>query len=191
MEAIQGNRKGGLRGGCKNMATTKKYRLDSWGYLHLALFVTGITTFGFLDGFTAILMMEKRGIGAEVNPMLRDLVLTLGITGFLFFKVLVTTLILSVPFLLYKKGTMQWTKTGFLSAFTVIGAVAAMDNYIFLMSKQVWLEPAVVAGLFLIMIAAVLQFGEIMDSPQLKQVKPFKISDKGWEQMKMEIGYPD
>ena len=86
---------------------------------------------------------------------------------------------------------MQWTKTGFLSAFTVIGAVAAMDNYIFLMSKQVWLEPAVVAALFLIMIAAVLQFGEILDSPQLKQVRPFKISDKGWEQMKMEIGYPD
>ena len=174
-----------------SMNKEKNSKMSRWQGIHATLFITGVLTFGFLDGFTAVLMMGKYGIGAEFCPLMRELFITQGMITPVAFKVVIAALILSVPFLLYKKGTMQWTKTGFLSAFTVIGAVAAMDNYIFLMSKQVWLEPAVVAGLFLIMIAAVLQFGEIMDSPQLKHVKQFKISDKGWEQMKMEIGYPD
>jgi hypothetical protein len=157
-----------------------------WGHIHLALFVTGVLTFGFLDGLTAVLMMEKYGIGAEFNSLMRELVLTQGIAGFLLFKVAATAALLSVPFLLYKKGTMNCTKAGFLLVFSLSGTIAAIDNYILLRSGQVWVEPWIVAGMFLFMIVLALQIGEIMDMPK----KMFKISDEGWERMKLEIGYP-
>jgi tryptophan-rich sensory protein len=162
-------------------------RLYSWRYVHLALFVTGVTTFGFLDAFTAVLMMEKYGIGAEFNPLMRGLFLTQGIAGFLAFKVLAAALILSVPFLLYKRERMNWTTAGFLSVFAVSGAVAAIDNYIFLMSGQVGIGSEIVVVLFLVMMVVTLQMGEIMDLPQKKM---FKISDEKWERMKLEMGYP-
>jgi len=158
-----------------------------WGYIHTALFVAGMLTFGFLDAFTAVLMMEKYGIGAEFNPLMRELFITQGIAGFLAFKVLAAALILSVPFLLYKREPMNWTTAGFLSVFAVSGAIAAMNNYIFLMSGQVGIEPGIVVVLFLVMMVAAIQLGEIMDSPQEKM---FKISDERWERMKLEMAYP-
>ena len=57
-----------------------------WRYIPAALFVTGVLTFGFLDAFTAVLMMEKYGIGAEFNPLMKALFLTQGIAGFLTFQ---------------------------------------------------------------------------------------------------------
>lgn len=159
-----------------------------WGYIHAALFATGVMTFGFLDAFTAVLMIEKYGIGAEFNPLMRALFLTQGIAGFLVFKVVAAALILSAPFLLYKRECMNWTTAGFLSVFAVSGAVAAMNNYNFLTSGQVWMDPEFVIGAVFVMVVVALQIGEIMDSPQKKI---FRISDGEWERMKLEMGYPE
>jgi len=158
-----------------------------WRYIHAALFVTGVVTFGFLDAFTAVLMMEKYGIGAEFNPLMGGIFLTQGITGFLVFKVVAAVLILSAPFLLYKGERMNWTTAGFLSFFAVSGAVAAMNNYFFLTSGQVWIDPVLIVGAVLVMVAVALQVGEKMDLPQKKM---FGISDEKWERMKLEMGYP-
>jgi len=164
------------------------WRSYSWRYIHTALFVTGILTFGFLDAVTAALMMEKFGAGAEFNPLMRVLFLTQGMAGFITFKVLAAVLILSVPFLLYKREGMHWTTAGFLSVFAVSGAVAAMNNYIFLMSGQVGIGPGIAVVLFLLMVAVALQIGEVMDSPQ---ENGFKISDERWAELKLELGYPE
>lgn len=158
-----------------------------WRYIHAALFVTGVLTFGFLDAFTAVLMMEKYGIGAEFNPLMGGIFLTQGITGFLVFKVVAAILILSAPFLLYKGERMNWTTAGFLSVFAVSGVVAAMNNYFFLTSGQVWIDPVLIVGAVLVMMAVALQVGEIMDLPQKKM---FRISDEKWERMKLEMKYP-
>ncbi len=159
-----------------------------WGNIHTALFVAGTLTFGFLDAFTAVLMMEEYGVGAEFNPLMRMLFLTQGITGFIAFKVLAAALILSVPFLLYKEGTMQWAKACFLLFFAVGGALAAMNNHHFLLTGRIWIEPGIAVGLFLIMMVVALQIGEIMDS---QREKMFRISDDRWAQMKLEMGYPE
>lgn len=158
-----------------------------WKYIHAALFVTGVLTFGFLDAFTAVLMIEKYGIGAEFNLLMRELFLTQGKVVFLVFKVVAAALILYVPFLLYKREPMNWTTTGFLSVFAVSGAVAAINNYFFLSSGRVWMEPGVIIGAVLVMVVVALQIGEIMDSAQKKM---FRISDEKWERMKLEMGYP-
>lgn len=99
----------------KNIKTSR----FCWKYIHAALFVTGVLTFGFLDAFTAVLMIEKYGIGAEFNPLMRVLFLTQGSVGFIVFKVVAAALILSAPFLLYKREPMNWTTAGFLSVFAV------------------------------------------------------------------------
>ena len=68
------------------------------------------------------------------------------------------------------------------------GAVAAMNNYIFLMSGQVGIGPGIAVVLFLLMVAVALQIGEVMDSPQ---ENGFKISDERWAELKLELGYPE
>lgn len=163
-----------------------KTSLFCWKYTHATLFVIGILTFGFLDAFTAVLMVEKYGIAAEFNPLIRTSILTQGIIGFIVFKVTVAALILSAPLFLQD---MNWMTAGFLSVFSVNGALAAMNNYIFLMSRQVWVDPVIMVVAVLIMVVVMLQIGKIMDSAQKKK-KMFKISDEMWERMKLEMGYP-
>jgi hypothetical protein len=170
-----------------NMKREEGAKKASWGYVPLALFATGVLTFGFLDGFTAMLMMEKYGATVEFNPLMKELFSTLGRSGFLVFKASSVALLLYVPLLIYKKGTRDWTKASFLSVFTVIGAVSAMDNYRLLTCGQVWIEPHVVAGIFFVALIAALLVGDILDTTQEKE---FKISDESWKQMKLEIGYP-
>lgn len=82
---------------------------------------------------------------------------------------------------------MNWTTARFLSVFAVSGAVAAMNNYFFLTSGRVWIDPLIIVGAVLVMMAVVLQIGEIMDLPQKKM---FRISDEKWERMKLEMKYP-
>ncbi len=155
--------------------------------MHIALFVAGTLTFGFLDAFTAVLMMEEYGIGAEFNPLMRLLFLMQGATGFIAFKVLAAALILSVPFLLYKNA-MQWTKMGFLSAFVIGGAVAVMNNCAVLTTGRILVEPGIAVGWFLVVMLVALQMGEVMDLPEEKK---FRISDERWARMKLEMGYPE
>ena len=88
-------------------------RGGTWGYTHAVLFVVGALTFGFFDGITAVLMMDKWGVYAEANKLLRELFITQGTACFLAFKVLIAALILSVPLLLHKRsGDMHWKPRG-------------------------------------------------------------------------------
>ena len=90
---------------------------------------------------------------------------------FITFKVLTAML----PFLLHKREGMHWTTSGFLSVFAVSGAAAAMNNYIFLMSWRVWVEPGIMVLRVLLAVAAVLQIGERMDYTSVQR-KKFKIT---------------
>lgn len=161
------------------------------GYVHIILFITGVTTFGFLDGLTAVLMMERYGIGAEFNPLMRVLFFTHGAAGFIAFKVIAAALILFVPGLLhvYSRGRMHWTAVLFSSVFAVSGALAAVNNYYLLTRGQVVIEPVIVVGAVLLLTIAALYVGEMLDYASL-QAKLFKISDERWTQMKHDMGYP-
>jgi hypothetical protein len=166
----------------------------SWlfrGYVHIILFITGVTTFGFLDGLTAVLMMERYGIGAEFNPLMRLLFFTHGAVGFIAFKVIAAALILSVPGLLhvYSRGRMHWTAVLFSAVFAVSGALAAANNYHLLTRGQVVIEPVIVVGAVLLLTIAALYIGELLDYASVR-AKLFKISEERWVQMKHEMGYP-
>ena len=166
----------------------------SWlfrGYIHIILFITGVTTFGFLDGLTAVLMMERYGIGAEFNPLMRALFFAHGAAGFIAFKVIAAALILSAPGLLHvcSRGRMHWTAVLFSSVFTVSGALAAVNNYHLLTRGQVVIEPVIVVAAVLLLAIAALYSGEMLDYASVR-AKMFKISEERWVQMKHEMGYP-
>ncbi|MFZ2070565.1 MAG: DUF5658 family protein [Halobacteriota archaeon] len=157
----------------------------------MVLFVTGVLAFGLLDGFTAVLMMGKYGIGVEGNPLLRQIRYMYGPIGFIMFKVLAAALILSLPLIYYKEEDLGWTSAGFLSVFTTGGIVAAIDNYFFLMSGHVWIESQIVIGSVLLMVLVVLHAGDILDSKKRSQREiRFRIPDDRWDAMKQEMGYP-
>lgn len=163
----------------------------SWWHIHVALFAAGVLTFGLLDGVTAVLMIWKYGISAESNPLLREIIYMCGPMGFLVFKVLAAGLILSSPFILFKKGELGWMSAGFLSVFAIGGLVAAVDNYLFLMSGHVAIEPQLIIGAMLLTVMVVLHVGDILDSKKTEQKGvTFRISDDKWETMKQEMGYP-
>ncbi|MHC1582360.1 MAG: hypothetical protein ACXQT5_05140 [Candidatus Syntropharchaeia archaeon] len=120
---------------------------------------------------------------------MREVFLTWGSGGFLLFKVLVTALTLSIPLFMYLRyrESVYWTTAGFLCVFAIGGALAAIDNFVFLMNGHIWIDPVVLMGLIFSAVVVVLKVGEIVD---YSSKEPFKISDERWEKMKAEMAYP-
>ncbi|MDY6965995.1 MAG: hypothetical protein SVM80_08520 [Halobacteriota archaeon] len=159
--------------------------------IHFVLFISGIFTFGFLDGFTALLMMNKYGVIAEFNPLFRHIALNYGGSALLFFKVTAVFMVLSVPLLLqaYSKESMYWTTTGFLGVFTVSGVVAAFDNFMLLQSGKTYIDPRLVLGTTFIFVVLAIYVGDAADQHKNRGIR-FKISDEEWSRMKYDMGYP-
>ena len=162
-------------------------RIDRWELIHLILFGTGVLTFGFFDGFTAILMMEKYGVSVESNPLWRGIMYVHGPVVFLLLKLFAAVMVFSVPFFLYRWEKQHWMTAGFMSVFTVGGILGAIDNYLYLRTGVVYLQPDFVLGMVLVMTLIALHIGDILDS---NREELFKISDKRWAELKSEIGYP-
>ena len=164
-------------------------KIERWKLVHLILFGTGILTFGFFDGFTAMLMMEKYGISVESNPLWQGIMYSHGPVVFLLFKLFAAVMVFSVPFFLYRQGEQHWMTAGFMSVFMIGGILGAIDNYLYLRNGVVYLQPEIVLAMVLVMTLIALHIGDILDS-NMEREKLFKISDKRWAELKSEIGYP-
>ena len=159
--------------------------------IQLVLFALGVFTFGFLDGFTAMLMIGKYGPMVEFNPLFRYIALNYGKIELFTFKIAVVFMVLLTPILLQKHSEepMYWTVNGFLSVFTISGAVAAIDNYLLFRNGIVYIDPRIVLGMTLVSVVFMIQLGDIADKKQNKNSR-FKISDEDWNQIKGDVGYP-
>ena len=159
----------------------------------LVLFITGIITFGFLDGLTATQMMAKYGFMAEYNPLFRYVSINYGMASFLLLKLTSVSLVLSTPLLMqrFSKDSMYWMTNGFLGVFAVSGFVAAIDNYSMLRDGVAFIDPKIVLGLTLIFVFSAIFIGDSIDEKRNKKnSNRFKISDEEWQRMKYEMGYP-
>lgn len=157
----------------------------------LILFLLGFTTFGFLDGFTAVLMIDKYGPMVEFNPLFRHIAINYGNMALFSLKTSVVFLILLAPLIIQKKTKepMYWTVNGFFSVFTVSGALAAIDNYLLFKNGIVYIDPRLIIGITFVAVVAVIQFGDIVDR-KANKINRFKISDEEWTKIKGETGYP-
>ncbi|MHC1635965.1 MAG: hypothetical protein ACXQTS_05025 [Candidatus Methanospirareceae archaeon] len=184
MRNINGESKG------KTLPDREK-KAETWWYMHIGMFLSGIVTFGILDGLTAMWMMKKYGASVEYNPMLRELFIMQGEAAFLAFKIINAVLILSIPLLLYKKKALRWATFNLLIVFTIGGMLAAIANYIFLISGKIWIEPEIITGSMLFMAVIGVEIGEMLDQRRnsyLWREQKFRISKEEWERMKIEMG---
>ncbi|MDY6866114.1 MAG: hypothetical protein SVY15_09130 [Halobacteriota archaeon] len=157
------------------------------------LFVTGIFTFGFLDGYTATQMMTKYGVIAEYNPMFRYISMNYGLISFMLVKMAAVSMVLSTPLLMqwFSRDSMYWMTNGFLGVFTVSGLVAAIDNYSLLENGAAFADPKLIMGITLVCVFSAIYLGDALDQKRnRKNRQNFKISDDEWQRMKYEMGYP-
>ncbi|RJS72013.1 MAG: hypothetical protein CW694_03765 [Candidatus Syntrophoarchaeum sp. WYZ-LMO15] len=163
---------------------------------HKILFISGILSFGLLDGLTAAIMINEKGVMSELNPFLREIVISYGAATLLIFKITVCFMILSVPLLVQyiSKESMYWTINGFYGVFTVAGILAAMDNWIFMKMGDPFIDPRLVTGVTFLMLLMAINLGNMMDYRRNHANGYYcrsRITDKEWERMKKEMNYPD
>jgi len=169
---------------------------DQHGHIDIfqfVLFVTGIFTFGFLDGYTATQMMGKYGVMAEYNPLFRYISMNYGLASFMLIKMTAVSLVLSTPLLIqrFSRDSMYWMTNGFLGVFAVSGVVAAISNYTLLQSGTAFADPKIIMGMTLVFVFSAICLGDALDQNRNKKNSlNFKISDDEWQRMKYEIGYP-
>jgi len=152
---------------------------------HFALYFASVSAFGFADGFTAMLMMEKFGASAEFNPFLREIFMLGGCECFLTFKVATAALLLFFPLALCRE--MRWTSALFFIVFIFGGSAAAMNNAFFIINGYQLLTPEAFLLIFFSATAFALKIGEALDENAERKAF-FKISEERWEQMKRELG---
>ena len=172
------------------MKNDQHRRIDIFQFV---LFVTGIFTFGFLDGYTATQMMGKYGVMAEYNPLFRYISMNYGLAYFMLIKMIAASLVLSTPLLMqrFSRDHMYWMTNGFLGVFAVSGVVAAISNYTLLQSGTAFTDPKLIMGITLVFVFSAIFIGDAMDQNKNKKSSlNFKISDDEWQRMKYEMGYP-
>ncbi len=144
------------------------------------IYVAGVLAFGFLDGITAAIMIEKYGVYAEFNPLMRFVFSTQGFLGFVLFKIFCAAALLLFPLQMHRE--MKWTSSLFMFAFVIGGSLAALNNAFYIAECRLIMPPMAVIGIFMFCVVCAMEIGNIMDEqPQ------FKISDEMWEQMKAEM----
>ena len=153
--------------------------------MQIVLYFASVFAFGFADGFTAMLMMEKFGASAEFNPLLREIFMFGGCECFLTFKVATAALLLFVPFSLCRE--MRWTSALFFIVFIFGGSAAALNNAFFIINGYPLLTPEAFLLIFFSATAFALKIGEALDENAERKAF-FKISEERWEQMKRELG---
>lgn len=162
---------------------------------HKVLFFSGLLTFGLLDGLTAAMMINEKGVLAEANPFLREIVISYGSLSFLLFKVATCFMLFSIPLLIqhFSKESMFWTINGFYGVFTIAGIIAATNNWIFMKMNDPFIDPKLAIGVTFLMLVIVVKLGDIVDYKQNHASRSVhsRITDIEWEKMKQEMGYPD
>ena len=153
--------------------------------MQIVLYFASVFAFGFADGFTAMLMIEKFGVSAEFNPLLRKIFVFGGCEGFLTFKVAAAAILLFVPFSLCRE--MRWTSALFFIVFIFGGSAAALNNAFFIVNGYPLLTPEAFLLIFFSATAFALKIGEALDENAERKAF-FKISEERWEQMKRELG---
>lgn len=133
------------------------------------LAVMAFISFGICDSVTGALMMNLCGTCAEANPLMRHLVDTQGYIGFILFKLLITTALLSIIIIIQDKSneTTYWTTNGFLVSFGIGGVLATTSNLMRTFSFNILgnstPSPLLVVFIYFILTALLITIGGAID----------------------------
>lgn len=130
-----------------------------------ALYLLAFLTFGIGDTITSVWMIGQRGIMGEANPLLRYIIIHSGISGYVGLKIVVTIVILSVPFVIQTRShqAFYWMINGYLVSFAVAGTLASILNIKAARNEVIFLSPGYVVFLFLSSVLVLTYIGEEID----------------------------
>ena len=134
--------------------------------LVVVLYLVAFLTYGLADSMSAAYMMMIRGIGAELNPIMRYIATEDGIVGFIIFKLWTTVIILGTISFVHAKSRncMVWTVTGFLLSLTAGGVLATLANLYAASDRSFVLSSLDIIMLFTAFIIVSIILGDILDN---------------------------
>jgi hypothetical protein len=133
-----------------------------------ALFLLALLTYGLGDALTSSMMIERHGLMAEGNAIVRYIISDYGIAHFIEIKIWFTLLILLVPFILFsnKKEPIYWMMNGYLASFFISGTLAMILNLQAGANEPLFLQPQHVILIFISLILILTNIGELIDKMQ-------------------------
>lgn len=130
--------------------------------LQHVLYFTAFLAFGIGDGITAAFMMDKSGIGIEVNPIAGFLFMTQGFYGFVIAKIWLTFALLLGTHILQLRSPGYWTINGFLIALTSIGLMAVKAN-LTATAGGIPESPGTIIFTYLVLTLVLIEVGSLID----------------------------
>ncbi len=135
------------------------------------LYLFAFLTFGIGDTFTSIWMIEQRGIVKEGNFFVQYIIINYGASEFIWIKILVTIVLLFMPFLILKEAA-YWVLNGYLASFIVAGTLGMILNTQASRNEQLLLSPEQAIFLFIGMVLILTNVGDEIDKRTNPKIRP-------------------
>ena len=137
------------------------------------LYLTTFLAYGLCDSMSAAYMMMVRGVGAELNPIMRYIFVVDGVYGLVMFKVWAIVIILATINLacVKSKECMNWIAAGFLLSLTLGGILATLANLSTASGTSFPLSSLEILLLFVVSVVVSITLGDILDTRHRKNIK--------------------
>jgi len=135
------------------------------------LYLLAFLAFGIGDTITSIWMIEQRGIVREGNFFVQYVIINYGASEFIWIKILVTIVLLFMPFFILKEAA-YWILNGYLFSFIVAGILGMILNIQASRNEQLLLSPEQVIFLFIGLVLILTNVGEEIDKRTNPKIRP-------------------
>ncbi len=140
----------------------KEYYSCWYNKLQFFLFLLAFFTFGIGDTISSINLIEQKGIMAEWNIIVKQIILNYGILNFITIKISVTLVLLFLPFLLINK-TAYWMINGYLVYFIIAGTIGTVLNMQAAKNEVQSLSSELAIVIFIISVLILTNIGDEID----------------------------
>lgn len=156
----------GMTGNLLNILNHYRHDRSFSKQLMAILYLAAFFSYGLADSMSAAYLMMIRGIGAELNPIMRYIATEYGIVGFIIFKLWATVIILGTIFFMHaqSRNCMTWTVTGFLLSLTAGGVLATLANLYAASGRSFVLSSLDIIMLFTAFIIVSITLGDLLDN---------------------------
>ena len=129
------------------------------------LFILALSTAGLGDAITSSWMIQQHGLMREGNIIIRQIISSYGISGFIEFKLWITFLILLAPFLILikQREPVYWMINGYLVSFIVGGTLAMILNIQAATNSTLLMLPQHVILIFISLVLILTNIGDVID----------------------------
>lgn len=148
----------------------KEYYSCWYNKLQFFLFLLAFFTFGIGDTISSVNLIEQKGIMAEGNVIVRQIIFNYGISNFITIKISFTLLILFLPFLLIDK-TVYWMICGYLVSFIIAGTLGTVLNMQAASNRVPFLSPEQAIAIFMISVLILTNIGDEIDKKATLKIR--------------------